>query len=129
MTAHTQRINNFHKWSLLGIAFSIDFLQAFLTFIPLLGPFLASSLTIVARIIFWIWFRMLHVGFADKSNRFFVNISITIIEFLPLINFVPSWSIGTWMIIKQVEKEDKTNSTTLTAANDNQEQEEMRMVA
>lgn len=120
MNRNIHRINNFHKWGLLGTAISIDFLQTFLSLIPLIGPFLASVLAIFARVIFWVWFRILHVGFADKSNRFFTNISVTIIEILPLINSLPSWSMGTWIIIRQVEKEDKINSTKSEATNGNE---------
>ncbi|QSH39185.1 hypothetical protein JXR01_02665 [Candidatus Kaiserbacteria bacterium] len=106
MDENIRRINGFHTWALMGAAIFTDFLQGLLTFIPIVGPFLASFLTILARIIFWIWFRLLGVGFADKPNRFIVNMSITIAEMLPLINFIPSWAVGTWVIIQQVKKED-----------------------
>lgn len=107
MSEGKNRINNFHKWALLTSAFSMDFLQLFLTLIPLIGPLLASMFGIIGRITFWVWFKILHVGFADKSNRFIVNITITVTEFLPLINALPAWSIGTWVIIRQVRKEDE----------------------
>lgn len=129
MDLNSRRINGFHTWALMGVAVFTDFLQALFTFIPLVGPLFATVFGIIARIVFWVWFRLLGVGFADKSNRFIVNVSITTIEFVPMVNFIPSWSIGTMMIIKQVRKEDEANSNTLEADNDNEKTEGVRLAA
>lgn len=102
-----QRINGFHFWSLLGLAVITDVFQFLLTLVPFVGPFLASLFAVIARIIFWVWFKVLHVGFADKSNRYVVNVTMSLVEFVPLINFAPAWTIGTWFILKQVKEEDK----------------------
>lgn len=101
------RINGFHKYALLGSCAFMDALQIILSFIPFIGPFIASAVSLMGRASLWIWFKMLDVGFADKSNRYFVNISMTIAEVLPLVNFFPWWTIGTWTIIRQVRHEDQ----------------------
>lgn len=125
MSGPQHRINSFHKWALLISAVAMDFLQLFLTFIPFVGPFIASILGFLGRVTFWIWFKLLHVGFADRPNRFMINISITVLEFLPLLNMLPGWTIGTFAIIRQVAKEDQKHNkkneedSELQAANDN----------
>lgn len=107
MSEQDVRINGFHKYALLSVAFAVDFLQFIFVFIPVIGIFLSSILTVVMRIVFWVWLRILGVGFADKSNRYFVNVSMTIVEMLPLLNnIIPGWCIGTLVIIRQVERED-----------------------
>lgn len=101
-----KRINGFHTWALILSAAFVDIMQFFLTFIPIVGPFIAASFALVARIIFWIWFKLLRVGFADKSNRYVVNVLMTLGEIMPIINALPGWLIGTVVIIQQVKKED-----------------------
>jgi len=120
------RINNFHKFALLLLAVSMDFMQFFFTFIPVIGPMFAVIFSIIARIVFWVWFKVLHVGFADKANRFMVNIAMSTIEFLPLIDAIPAWTFGTWLLIRQVRKEDKKYNEKIQqkfkASNDNYRQ-------
>lgn len=114
MSGERNRINNFHKWALLSVAFTVDFLQTFLIFIfffiPLIGGVLASAVGLIARIVFWLWFRALHVGFADKFHRYVTNVTVTIVEALPYVNFIPGWTIGTYLLIRQVRKEDKKHN-------------------
>ena len=125
MAQFRNRINGFHKWSLIVSAFFVDGLQLFFTFIPFVGPFLSSILAFVARIIYWVWFKMLRVGFADKSHRYIANFTMTLAEILPLVNALPMWGIGTWIIVRQVRKEDDEYNIKiekelgLRAANDN----------
>jgi len=135
MSDFKNRINGFHKWALLLCAASMDFLQIFLTFIPFVGPFLASAFGILGRLVFWVWFRVLGVGFADKTNRLVINISMTVVEFLPLLNALPAWTIGTLAIIAQVKAEDALHNLQVEkdmevkATNDNTSQGRLRKAA
>ena len=97
------RINGFHAWGLLVAATLADTSQFILGFIPF-GGALAGAL---ARLTFWVWFKVLGVGFADKSDRFVVNILMTVTELTPLLNLLPTWTLGTILIIRQVRKEDE----------------------
>ena len=110
------RINGFHTVTLLSAAAFVDTLQTVVTFIPVVGPFIATAVAITARIVFGVWFMVLRVGLADKSRRFIANISMTLAEMLPLINALPIWTIGMWTIIRQVKKEDKENHEKTSAA-------------
>ncbi len=128
MASHEVRINGFHKSALLSVAFAVDFLQFIFVFIPILGLFLSTILTVFARIVFWVWLRILGVGFADKSNRYFLNIAVLSVEILPFLNnVIPGWGVGTFFIIRQVEKEDAEKQKEMVAemkvpmaANDNE---------
>lgn len=103
MPDEKHRINGFHAFSLMVFALGADTAQLFLGWIPLGGVLIGA----LSRLIFWIWFKVLGVGFADTSTRYFLNIGMTFMEILPLINFAPTWSIGTVMIIRNVHSEDK----------------------
>lgn len=101
------RINNFHWWALLLLAIIVDFLQFFFVLVPFVGFVLASIFGILARIVFWIWFKVLRVGFADKMSRFAVNAAVTVAEVLPFIAALPAWTLGTLAIMSSVRKEDR----------------------
>tara|TARA_B100000745_G_scaffold241106_1_gene163551 strand:- start:394 stop:819 length:426 start_codon:yes stop_codon:yes gene_type:complete len=106
MPEKRQRINTFHTWALISVAFTIDGVQFFISLIPFVGVLIASGIAFFVRIVFWVWFKVLGVGFADTSSRYFVNFTLTFMEIIPFVNMLPAWGIGTVAIIRQVKKED-----------------------
>ena len=103
MPDERQRINGFHTIFLMVFALGADTAQLSLGWIPFGGVIVGAS----SRLNFWVWFKVLGVGYADTSDRYFLNSGMTFAEILPLINLAPMWSIGTAFIIRGVHSEDK----------------------
>jgi len=126
MEGERNRINEFHGWALIIVAAWVDFFQFFLTLIPVIGVTLAFFFSVLARLTFSVWFFILGVGFADKTNRFVVNIAVTIGEMIPFIGALPMWTIGTIAIIRQVRTEDAAHNEELRKKTQAQEVPEQK---
>gem|GEM_PF-2499725 len=101
------RINGFHAWAITSTAAFVDAIQFFFTFIPIIGWFLSVAFAIITAIVFWVWLKVLNVGFMDTSLRFFSNFFKIFLEMIPILNMFPIFTIMTVFIILKVRLEDK----------------------
>jgi len=89
-------IDSTKTYFLLGVALMIDFLQlvlGFVVLIPILGlilaPILVLSISIVAWMIFFFWFKLLGVNLWDKIVVWLVG---PLAELTPL-GILPLWTV------------------------------------
>jgi len=99
---------------MLGVAFSVDFLQwivGLLVFIPVLGFILVVVLgvfiSVFAWMIFYFWFKLLGVGFFDNGGRKLVIWVSGGLAELTFLGVLPIWTFTIARTIAAVRVEDK----------------------
>lgn len=118
-----QTIGTFTAMALVGVAILFDGLQIIATFlhilpIPLVATALATLIpfyiSIVAQMIFFMWFALLGVnanaGNRVFSKRFFIAMGTFIAEFVPLINALPVITVSVISLIAVSRAEDALGS-------------------
>ncbi|PCI28840.1 hypothetical protein COB52_03145 [Candidatus Kaiserbacteria bacterium] len=116
------RINGFHAWAIISVSVMVDVIQLIFTLL-IFTLLLSTVFAIITAIVFWVWFKVLDVGFMDTSSGFFKNYFKIVFEMIPILNIFPIFTIMTVFIISKVRKEDKKYNeeqiSNLNAANDN----------
>lgn len=75
----------------------VDFLQFIINFIPVAGQIINSILTISTGFVFWLWFKLNGIPFNRKRTTWFM--SGFIIELLPFLNAIPTWTLSVGRMI------------------------------
>lgn len=89
---------------MIGTALLFDGIQAFLTFI-LIGVFVNWIITIWAYLTFFLWFSFLGIHFMKPANFTSLNGGL-IVELIPLLNALPTWTLAVTIIIAKATAED-----------------------
>jgi len=119
MSKKRNRISKTNGWVLLIVAMGGDILQFFIVWIPFIGGFFNSIISILLFITFWVWYRFLGLSMFRNHGRFVAKTGATLVEMLPFVNAIPSWTIITMYTIRSVRNEDEKHNVELKAANDN----------
>lgn len=120
MPAKRHRINGFHMTTLIGVAFLLETLQLLVSFVPFAGGLVASLISLLAFLIFWVWFHILGVGFFDTTLRLVTRMIMMFTEIIPYVNILPILTIGTILVIWEVHQEDKKYNQKMQEAYQNQ---------
>lgn len=104
-----QRISNI-KWILMvAVAVVIDGLQFLLNFIPILGWFFVSLISVFAWLTFFVWFKFNGISFLEGKRailKFASLFGVSIIEIFPLLNDLPAWTAYTVLMFFIIRGED-----------------------
>lgn len=100
------RISTETAMALVATAVLFDVIQAFFNALLFAGVVLNLFVNAVAWMTFWLWFRMLGVAFLDSTKRFAVMAGGVLIEFVPLLNTIPAWTLSVAILSALVKTED-----------------------
>jgi hypothetical protein len=90
---------------LVGTALLIDTMQFLVGIIPILGQIMGVIFTFIATFTFWLWFKLLGVSFDRKQSLSFMGGSI--IEFIPVLGMLPTWTLVIVTVILRQEFNSK----------------------
>jgi hypothetical protein len=85
-------IGNITLWFMVAVAIFFDALQFLVNIIPFLGWILSLMVDIFAFGTFALWFKFNKIEFTAKRNMFLGGGFL--LEFIPLLNSVPFWTIS-----------------------------------
>jgi hypothetical protein len=110
-----KRISGGTKIIMLVFAFFLDLIELILAAL-IAGIFINRLITIFEYFIYWFWFKIKGVSFSSnaKMGRRFGGTAI--LEMIPVVGALPGFTLGVYMTIKEVEKEDKENYQKTKAA-------------
>lgn len=109
------RISSGDAGILISVAIFYDAMQAILNLIPLIGNAIAWVMSIIAWLTFYIWFKIKGVSFQDA--KYYKKLLLGgLIEAIPIVNFLPSWTITVIRLIRESRKEDLANEKKKVAA-------------
>jgi hypothetical protein len=76
---------------MLVAAIFVDVVLSLIQLIPFAGSVAASVFNVIPLMIFFIWYKLLGISFANpkKAVSFF---GASVIEFIPIINILPTWT-------------------------------------
>lgn len=84
---------------MIFLAISFDAVQALFNLIPFIGNMLSVILIdTFAWISFYVWFKILGVDFS-KPSRMGTMIGSGLIEMIPIVNALPTWTLAVFIII------------------------------
>jgi len=105
----TTKISYAAAFFLIGTAIIIDALQFIIGYIPILGQIVGGLMTIGATFGFWLWFKILGVKFSKKQNM--GRVIGIIIEYIPVVNMLPTWTLTVGLLILREKMPSKINSS------------------
>lgn len=94
---------------LIITAFCIDLFETLLEWLGI-GLFgLSSLLSVCAATIFWIWFKMLDVGFVVSPKKFVTMAATSVLEIMPGLDAIGGfiWTIGIATLVVITRSEDR----------------------
>lgn len=92
---------------MIATAVTIDILQGFLA-LMIIGLVLNTIIGIFAWIIFFVWSKILGVNFLDRGGqKAIVYFGGGVLEFIPLLNILPAWTLTIVLTTLIVQWEDK----------------------
>lgn len=107
-----QRIGKPVAGLMVAMAVIIDFSQFVINFVPVLGQFFGLVLSFIAFVSFALWFALLGVNFFTGRKAGLKMVSAfgtTLIELVPLVQALPSMTIGVTVTIIASWLEDAEN--------------------
>jgi hypothetical protein len=120
------RITSGDAGILISVAVFFDTIQALLNLIPIIGTAIAWIMSIIAWLTFYIWFKIKGVSF--QNEKYYKKLLLGgLIEGLPIINFLPSWTITVIRLIRESRKEDSANKKKDAAKASNKEKAALAM--
>jgi hypothetical protein len=84
---------------MLGTAILFDVFQFLVELIPVAGQILSILITIVAWATFYLWFKIKGIKFTKTKKFAFVGGFI--IEFIPIINMLPTWTLSIIIMVSK----------------------------
>lgn len=114
-----QRIKDWMGRGLVITALCIDLAEFGITWIGILvvGSVLSELLSIMAWVLFWIWFLVLGVSMSANTKRFAVSIITVIVEIIPGFDAIPllsyAWTVGMITTVGMVRMEDRGEEPTI----------------
>lgn len=101
-----RRIPNTTAILMISVALLFDLIQFILTALfigMILNPVIVTPL---AWFTFFLWYKFRGVNITDKVSRFATMTVTPLIEFIPMINALPAWTLGVFIMISIVKAED-----------------------
>jgi len=98
---NTSRVSLFGGGLMMAVAGLFDGIQFLLALIPFIGIFLSSVVTVVAALVFGIWFSHNDMSIMDpkRALRF---LGTMLGEFIPGVNAIPIWTSSvTYTVIQE----------------------------
>lgn len=100
------RFGAFQKPLLLATAISLDLIQALLSLL-VVGVVLNGVVSLFAWLSYYLWYKVLDIGFLDVGVRKILTfMGGGLLEMIPIVNTLPSWTISVILIIFIVARED-----------------------
>jgi hypothetical protein len=116
--ARPYRIGGVTAGLMIGTAIAFDAVQGLLT-LTVVGSLLSFLVTIVAGIIFALWFMFNGVSIfgQNAAKKALISLSSFVVELVPLIDALPAITFGVVALIAQARTEDmKKNAQEMSAA-------------
>lgn len=107
-----RRIGNMQGVFMIGVALTIDGVQVLLDMV-FIGLILDSFISIFAWMLFWFWFRLNDVSFLRGKAALLRLVAISgagIIEIIPLVNDIPSWTFAVAIMLATIAIEDSVKN-------------------
>lgn len=111
--ASKKRVGTIAAFFMLATAITFDALQFFLTFIPFLGVVINIFITVLAAMIFWLWFLLLGVSYFSGKKmglKLAAAMGGLIVELVPIIDALPAITVGVTVVIIATRLEDAAPS-------------------
>ena len=100
-----ERISDFEARFIIIIAIIVD-IVGLAGLIPFLGLPIALIINFLMFTTLWIWFRLHKVSAFEKFERIVIKLSPLVIENIPFVNIIPSWTVSTIILIWLVRRDD-----------------------
>src|SRR3989344_1028705 len=91
---------------MLSVAIFFDVLQAILLLIPFLGWILSSLISIFAWLTFYVWTSIKGWGLSDTLKQIVVNWVLPLMEIVPILNTLPTWTLKVVLSYSFLKAED-----------------------
>ena len=91
---------------MLCVAIFFDVLQAVFLLIPLLGWIFSSVISIFAWLTFYVWTSIKGWGLSDTLKQIIVNWAFPLIEIVPILNTLPTWTLKVVLSYSFLKAED-----------------------
>ncbi|MEK7567654.1 MAG: hypothetical protein AAB513_01905 [Patescibacteria group bacterium] len=104
-TQKIDRIPNVWAFFMVSVAIIFDLLGFGLAFIPVAGWLMASAVGVVAFLTFFLWFTFRGAGY-NSTRKVAISGGGFLVEFIPLLNALPAWTLSTSLMIMVVKGED-----------------------
>ena len=91
---------------MLGTALLFDTIQAEISIIPFIGWILSSMLSGMAWLTFYMWTSLKGWGLSDTVKKVIVMWALPAIEFIPLVNVLPAWTLSVSLQLAFLKAED-----------------------
>jgi len=101
-----ERIKTWMAVAMIIVALCVDGAQALLILLGI-GLALGTIITVVAYLVFWIWFMLLGVSFAANPKKLLTVGIGGIGEALPIFNFLPAFTAMIATVVFMTKAEDK----------------------
>lgn len=95
-----------------GTAIFFDTLQAILLLIPFLGWILSALVGGFAWLVFYTWTSAKGWGLSDTVKQFIVQWAIPLVEIVPILNVLPTWTFKIFLQVSLLKAEDKIYNAT-----------------
>jgi Kef-type K+ transport system membrane component KefB len=105
-----RRVGTIQSILMIGIAIAIDIINIILVLVVGIGIIANRFITLFVFMVFAFWFALNGVSFLtgrmsmQKMFRFF---GPAFGEMIPVIGALPLWTIGIWLTLRSVKKEDE----------------------
>lgn len=88
-------------WKLMtAVAIGADLFQVMLgLFAPLISPFIFLT--------FWMWLKLHDVSIGDSIKRIAIMWGGFLVELIPVLNFLPTWTLSIFITVLMVRNKDK----------------------
>ncbi len=107
-------MNDSTKFLMMMTAILIDVLQGIITFIPIAGQIINSLITPCAGFMFWLWFKLHGIPFNKKRTSWLMGGFI--IELIPLLNVLPTWTLAVGRMIASTKIQEIISKKTPESA-------------
>jgi hypothetical protein len=108
MNEERHRIKIHTAIAMVTLAILFDLLQLLLIAVPLVGAVMSSFVSFVPPFLFFLWFKLVGVTYLDRGmQKVAASAFGMLIEYLPLVNALPGWTISVILTILIVRREDK----------------------
>lgn len=121
------KIETVPAFFLLSLAILFDGIQFLLT-LTVVGSLFSFLVTIIAALVFGLWFALLGVNYFGKggATKLLTALGSTVIELIPIVDALPGISLGVAALIAQTRVEDAREAADLKARQHKQQQVQLR---
>ena len=91
---------------MLGVAIFFDALQGFFLPVPIIGWIFASLIGLFAWLTFYLWSSLKGWGLSDTLKQIMLNWGLPIIEIIPILNALPTWTLKVVLTYSFLKAED-----------------------